>query len=265
MKFTSSLILCAAALGLTTGLAAQDPAPAPAADAKPAAAAPAAPAPAYTETQALEVYGHMLAKKIGLVDMSFSKDEVAAITRGIVMAADGKPSPYPEDKVLPILEALMQQKQQAWLDKLRAENQTQADAFFAKLKQDKTVVETPSGLCYQVLKPGEGPYPKATDTVKVNYVGKLLDGTVFDSSIQRGQPVEFAVDKVIPGWSEGIQKINKGGKIRLYIPSKLAYGDAGAEGIPPGSALIFDVDLLDVTPAAAAAPAAAPAAPAPAK
>ncbi len=268
MKFTSSLILCAAALGLSTGLAAQGTTPAAAgattAEAKPAVAAPTpTPAPAYTEAQALEVYGHLLAKKIGLVDLSFNKDEVAAIMRGIEMAAEGKPSPYPEEKVLPILENLMQQKQQAWLDRLRTENENASTAYFAKLKQDKNVVQTPSGLCYEILQPGEGAYPKPTDTVKVHYTGKLLDGTVFDSSLQRGEPVEFAVDKVIPGWSEGIQKINKGGKIRLYVPAKLAYGDTGAQGIPPGSALIFDVELLDINPPAApaAAPAPAPQAP----
>jgi FKBP-type peptidyl-prolyl cis-trans isomerase len=92
-------------------------------------------------------------------------------------------------------------------------------------------------------------------------VGKLIDGTEFDSSIKRGEPAEFPLDQVIPGWTEGIQKMNKGGKIRLHVPPQLGYGDDGRPGIPPSSTLVFDVELLDIK----SPPAAAPAAPAPAK
>jgi len=106
------------------------------------------------------------------------------------------------------------------------------------------------------VSPGLGAVPKPTDTVKVNYTGTLIDGNVFDSSERQGKPIEFALDKVIPGWTEGLQKIGKGGKIKLFVPPKLGYGDDGRPGIPPGSVLVFDVELLDITsPAAAAAPA----------
>jgi FKBP-type peptidyl-prolyl cis-trans isomerase len=91
--------------------------------------------------------------------------------------------------------------------------------------------------------------------VKVHYTGTLIDGTVFDSSVQRGEPAEFPLDQVIAGWTEGIQKMNKGGKIKLYVPPQLAYGDDGRPGIPPGSTLIFDVELLDIKPTAPSAPA----------
>ena len=103
---------------------------------------------------------------------------------------------------------------------------------------------------YEVVKAGNGTFPKATDTVTVHYTGRLIDGTVFDSSVQRGQPAEFQLDQVIPGWTEGIQKVDKGGSIKLYIPPQLAYGDEGRPGIPPSSTLIFDVELLDIKPAA---------------
>jgi FKBP-type peptidyl-prolyl cis-trans isomerase len=86
----------------------------------------------------------------------------------------------------------------------------------------------------------------------VNYTGTLIDGTVFDSSERQGKPVEFALNKVIAGWTEGLQKISKGGKIKLYVPPQLAYGDEGRPGIPPGATLIFEIELLDITPAAAA-------------
>ena len=86
----------------------------------------------------------------------------------------------------------------------------------------------------------------------MHYTGKLIDGTVFDSSVQRGEPAEFPLDQVIPGWTEGIQKVNKGGKITLYVPPQLAYGDEGRPSIPPGSTLVFDVELLDIKPTVAA-------------
>lgn len=106
---------------------------------------------------------------------------------------------------------------------------------------------TPSGLQYEVLKQGEGPKPEATDRVVVHYTGKLIDGTVFDSSEERGEPATFGVTQVIPGWVEALQMMNAGSQWRLYIPSQLAYGPQGAGGvIGPNQTLIFDVTLLEV-------------------
>ena len=150
----------------------------------------------------------------------------------------------------------MQKKQSAYLAKVKSQSQVASTAFFTKLKENKNVVELPSGLRYEILKSGDGAYPKASDTVTVHYTGTLVDGTVFDSSVQRGQPAEFPLDGVIPGWTEGIQKINKGGKIKLYVPPSLGYGDDGKGSIPPGATLVFEVELLSFksTPAEAAAP-----------
>jgi FKBP-type peptidyl-prolyl cis-trans isomerase len=152
----------------------------------------------------------------------------------------------------------MQKRQQVALDAMKVKNAAQTSDFFAKLKDNKNIVESTTGLRYEVVKPGEGDFPKPTDTVKVNYTGTLIDGTIFDSSAKTGQPAEFPLNGVIAGWTEGLQKINKGGKIKLYVPAALAYGDEGRPGIPPGATLIFEVELLDVkaTPPAAAAPAA---------
>lgn len=106
---------------------------------------------------------------------------------------------------------------------------------------------TPSGLQYEVLKQGEGPKPEATDRVVVHYTGKLIDGTVFDSSEERGEPATFGVTQVIPGWVEALQMMNAGSQWRLFIPSDLAYGPQGAGGvIGPNQTLIFDVTLLEV-------------------
>lgn len=106
-----------------------------------------------------------------------------------------------------------------------------------------------TGLVYQVVEAGKGEAPKDSDTVVVNYKGTLIDGKEFDNSYTRGEPLSFRLDGVIPGWTEGLKNIKKGGKIKLVIPPELAYGKAGVPGIPPNSTLVFDVELLDVKPA----------------
>ena len=108
-------------------------------------------------------------------------------------------------------------------------------------------VKTASGLVYTELKAGSGPSPTATDTVKVNYRGTLADGTEFDSSYKRGQPAEFPLNRVIPCWTEGVQKMKVGGKAKLVCPPSIAYGDRGAgRAVPPGATLTFEVELLDI-------------------
>ncbi len=120
-------------------------------------------------------------------------------------------------------------------------------AFLAENATKPGVQQTASGLQYLLLEPGKGKTPAATDTVKVNYRGTLLDGTEFDSSYKRNEPIEFPLNRVIPGWTEGLQLVKEGGKIRLFIPSQLAYGSRGAGGaIGPDETLIFDVELLDI-------------------
>lgn len=119
--------------------------------------------------------------------------------------------------------------------------------FLAENKEKEGVVELPSGLQYQVLTEGEGELPKATDQVKCHYHGTLIDGKVFDSSVQRGEPAVFPVNGVIQGWVEALQLMSTGSKWRLFIPSELAYGSNGAGGaIEPNSTLIFDVELLEI-------------------
>jgi len=119
--------------------------------------------------------------------------------------------------------------------------------FLADNMKRKEVKVTDSGLQYEVIVMGKGPKPAATDKVKVHYTGKTLDGKVFDSSVERGEPIEFALNQVIKGWTEGLQLMPVGSKFIFYIPSDLAYGDRGAGGtIKPGATLIFEVELLDI-------------------
>ena len=121
------------------------------------------------------------------------------------------------------------------------------ESFLQENATKEGVHVTPSGLQYKVLMDGTGRSPKATDTVKVQYRGTLLDGTEFDSSYKRNQPIEFALNQVIPGWTEGVQLMSEGAKYEFYIPSNLAYGRRGAGGvIGPDETLIFEVELLKV-------------------
>jgi FKBP-type peptidyl-prolyl cis-trans isomerase FklB len=144
--------------------------------------------------------------------------------------------------------------------KVRAEQQRQVEAMSeANLKSGEVfltdnakqdgVTVTASGLQYKVLAEGSGDSPKATDTVKVHYEGRLISGDIFDSSIARGEPVSFPLNGVIPGWSEGVQLMKVGSKFQFTIPSALAYGPAGTGPIPPNSVLVFDVELLEINPA----------------
>lgn len=154
--------------------------------------------------------------------------------------------------ILPLNElhdALRQIHERAMAEKKKeAEKAAQAGVDFLKENLTKDGVKsTESGLQYSILKEGDGKIPAATDTVRVHYTGQLIDGTVFDSSVERGQPAEFPVNGVIRGWVEALQLMPVGSKWRLYIPQELAYGSQGAgASIPPFSTLIFDVELLAI-------------------
>jgi FKBP-type peptidyl-prolyl cis-trans isomerase len=141
----------------------------------------------------------------------------------------------------------MQAKQMAKMQSRGTKNREEGEKFLAENKKDPNVVTTASGLQYKVITAGKGPKPTKDQTVSVHYVGTLLNGQEFDSSIKRGQPLEFPVGGVIAGWTEALQLMNVGSKWKIFIPSNLAYGDQGAgETIPPGATLIFEVELLAI-------------------
>lgn len=148
-----------------------------------------------------------------------------------------------EDEALSIANAAYR----AALDKKSEESRAKEAAFLAENAQKDGVIATESGLQYRVIQEGTGPTPLATDMVRAHYKGSLLDGTVFDSSYEDGEPVEFSLSEVIDGWAEGLQLIGVGGKYELFIPSDLAYGADGAGSIiPPYSTLIFEVELIAI-------------------
>ena len=149
-----------------------------------------------------------------------------------------------EQDAMATMQAYMAKKQNS----AGATNRAEGAAFLTRNKSEKGVITTPSGLQYMILRPGNGTRPTPASRVRVNYEGKLLDGTVFDSSYQRGEPAEFGLGQVIPGWTEGVSLMPVGSKYRFWIPSSLAYGPAGTQGGPigPDATLTFDVELMGI-------------------
>ena len=167
--------------------------------------------------------------------------------QGVSDAMNGQNKFSPEE--LQTIFQLVNQKVQEKQNNAMASEKEKGAKFLAENKKQPGVIETASGLQYKVVKMGDGPKPTATDKVKVHYHGTLIDGTVFDSSVERGEPITFPLNGVIRGWTEGVQLMPVGSKFIFYIPSELAYGDRGAGQIIKGGAtLIFEVELLEINP-----------------
>jgi FKBP-type peptidyl-prolyl cis-trans isomerase FklB len=204
----------------------------------PAAAAPAA--PAAEEPEAAPVYSYAIGLEIG---SNFKGDDVQldidSLIAGIKDAMNDAQPKYDEATCMKALQKLSEARAGSIVTKNKK--------FLEDNKKAEGVVTLPSGLQYKVLKAGTGATPTAKDTVRTHYEGKLIDGTVFDSSLKRNEPAEFPVEGVIAGWTEALQKMKVGDKWQLFIPSELAYGEAGAGGvIPPHATLIFEIELLDI-------------------
>lgn len=283
MKLTTHLLAGLASVGLFASASAQDPvkfevpgvtapaksapaspAPAPKAAApaatKPAASAPAvtAAAPAkktFTDAQIAEAYGWFMGAQMGLRQLEFTKEQVEAMARGMVGVASGAQPPFDAREIGPEVEAFMERKNQAFIGRLRAVQTTEGNAHMTALDGNKSVVKLPSGLRYEIVKPGTGATPKPGQLVSIRYTGALANGQVFDSNVENPEPAEFLLQAaspqspngVIPGMFEGLQKTGVGGKLKLHIPPALAYGDDGAPGaIPPGATLVFDIEIVGV-------------------
>jgi len=182
----------------------------------------------------------------GLVQQGLPGINSEAIFQGIRDSLSGAEPMVDQEELEQVLGRL-RDKEQAKLDAVAAENAVKGATFLAENGAREGVVTTESGLQYEVLTAGEGAQPNSDSLVKTHYHGTLIDGTVFDSSVDRGEPTQFAVNQVIPGWTEALQLMKVGGKWRLYIPAELAYGEMSpGAAIPPNSTLIFDVELLEI-------------------
>ena len=188
-------------------------------------------------------FGMVVASDLSGTGLEFNYD---AFIRGLREVMEKKDTKYTMDEAMTKIQSAYTAAQTAKGEQNRAEQ----EAFLAENGKRPGVVTTASGLQYEVITEGTGAMPGETDTVRVNYRGTTIDGTVFDTTYDRGEPAEVPLDHVIPGWAEGIRLMKEGGKAMLYIPSDLAYGERGAgSAIGPNSALIFEVELLAIVPA----------------
>jgi len=188
--------------------------------------------------------GHQLAQ-MGASELNI--DDFATAIKDVIAGNELKVSHQEAQKIVQNYFAAQEER----INKQRQEagkmHKEQGEKYLAENAKKDGVVTLPSGLQYQVLKEGNGKKPTAKDSVKCHYEGFLIDGTVFDSSVQRGEPAVFGLQQVIAGWTEGLQLMQEGAKYRFFIPYRLAYGEGGAAGsIPPYAALIFDVELIEV-------------------
>ncbi len=209
---------------------------------------PAALAPKVTETEIMETFGWFMTARLGLAELRFTDAQVAAFLRGVELASKGLETPHDLKTVGPVMDEFISERQNAALERSRQTNLVAGAQFFNAIKKRPGIMSTESGLCYEILQKTDGPVPTVADTVMINYTGMLLNGQVFDSSAKQGGAVILPLESAMAGWSEGIQKIGEGGKIKLYIPNDLAFGDKSAGEIPPGSSLIFEIELLKVNP-----------------
>lgn len=267
MKLTTKFSAGLVSLGLLIAASAQDAVKfnvpgvtTPSTPAAQPAAPAAAPAKKFTEAQVAEAYGWFVGAQMGLRQLEFTKEQIDGLARGLQGVAAGGNPPFDAKEIGPEVEAFLAKKNQAFMGKLRTQQMALNAEFFTKLKENKAVVETPSGLRYEVVQAGNGAVAKPGQIITINYTGALLNGQVFDSSADRG-PVELLVqipsaqnpNGIIPGMFEGLQKTGTGGKLKLYIPPQLAYGDEGAPGtIPPAATLVFEVEIVSVKDAPAA-------------
>jgi len=175
--------------------------------------------------------------------------DIEAFTLAIqdaIAERDSRLSAEESEQVKQVLSRKMQERQKIYAEMAKEKNLTAGKKFLDDNKTQEGVITTASGLQYKVLKEGAGAAPKATDTVKVHYRGTLLSGKEFDSSFKRNEPATFAANRVIAGWTEGLQLMKVGAKFKFFIPSDLAYGERGNRGIEPNSTLIFEVELLGI-------------------
>ena len=228
---------------------------APAADAKAAPAADSKAAfknddqkSAYALGASLGRYMENSLKEQEKLGIKLDKDQLIAGVQD-AFADKSKLSDQEIEQTLQAFETRVKTSAQAKMEKDAADNEAKGKAFRDKFAKEKGVKTAKSGLLYKVEKAGTGDAPKDSDTVVVNYKGTLTDGKEFDNSYTRGEPLSFRLDGVIPGWTEGLKNIKKGGKIKLVIPPELAYGKNGVPGIPANSTLLFDVELLAIKPA----------------
>ncbi|MBR9828439.1 MAG: FKBP-type peptidyl-prolyl cis-trans isomerase [Oceanospirillales bacterium] len=214
-------------------------------------------ASAGVQAETLETEQQKLSYSLGLIlgerlQADIDELDIETFTRGVEAVYKAETPLLDQEQVAEVMQAFQSRKmeeQRQAVAQLAQENLDKGTAYQTDNGKQKGVKTTESGLQYQVLEAGSGKHPTAEDTVKVHYRGQLIDGTEFDSSYARNEPVSFPLNGVIPGWTEGLQLMKEGGKSRLVIPAELAYGPGGmGNAIGPNETLVFEVELLEINP-----------------
>ena len=244
-RFVQKTLVAALAASFAIGAIAQDK-DAPKAEAKPAAPTVKVDKNSISTMVGMDV-GRGLTQIKDDIDIKIVEQALEATIKGEKTSLTAEEALQVRQEFMKTLQAKRVAEQKAASDK----NKKEGEAFLAANKSKSGVKTTASGLQYMVEKEGTGAKPKATDTVKVNYLGTKIDGTKFDSSYDRGQPATFPLNGVIKGWSEGLQLMPVGSQYKFYIPGKLAYGERGPAQIGPNATLVFDVKLISIEPPAA--------------
>jgi FKBP-type peptidyl-prolyl cis-trans isomerase FkpA len=217
------------------------------------------PTPKTDEDKVVYALGVLVAKQVPLASFELTDKEMELVKAGFVDSIRDKATL--DDKAIQEMIPKLQELQSKRAEVGVKRNKDEGAAYVAKAAAESGAKKTASGLVYKITQEGTGAQPQATDTVKVHYTGKFVDGKEFDSSKKHGdQPAEFPLNAVIPCWTEGVQLLKVGGKAQLVCPSEIAYGDQVQPPMRPGATLLFDVELVDIVKpgAAAAAPAASP-------
>ena len=200
----------------------------------------------YSTDQIIEAWGWSTARREHLGQLNLSEDEVSRLAKGLTAAIRADAPPNDLEKIFSQAQKLVEERRESARLVARQKRTAEMDRLFADLKRNPNTIELPDGLRYEILKQGDGKFPKDGETVLVNYTGHLIDGSVFDKTME--EPLRVKVGSVIAGWNEGVQKIREGGKIKLYIPPSLGYGEEAVSGIPSGSTLIYEIELVDIVP-----------------
>jgi FKBP-type peptidyl-prolyl cis-trans isomerase len=201
-----------------------------------------------TDRQLVEAWGWSVAQQTRAAEFNLGDSEIAALVKGLKAGIQAQPAPGDLQKIYPAVDRFVTSGREKVRAAARQQRLAERSALFDELKKNPNVIALPSGLRYEVVKPGRGPCPKPGQMVVVNFTGRLVDGTVFDRT--DNEPLHIEVGSVTRGFNEGIQKINRGGRIKLYLPPELGFGDvaasSGVAGIPAGSTLIYDIELLEI-------------------
>ena len=200
----------------------------------------------FTSMELIETWGYLLAERFNLGGLEVTDAEIEVIVRGMKKFINSEDPPTDLSRSINPVQNYWLQREGIVREDQKKRNEEAEVEFFDTLVGRPEYQSLATGLFFQILDPGSNEKPSKNDRVRCHYVGMFLDGTEFDNSYKRDEPSDFSLASVIAGWTQGVPLIGVGGKVRLYVPARLAYGDTGRSGVPPASALIFEIELIEI-------------------